>query len=201
MAPRNKPMKALLFLSLATALTANAQVGAYNIAKDQARRASAANTAEQQRIDNASRDPAHPAPAAPSTPPADPVLGATMKNISDLQVDVTGLNRLTSGEASAAQKAALLNDLNAASAGKKASAASVQKLSEHLIVAVSGKKNAAPQVLARNIHALFNGKHLTDVQVSTLTDAVKKNLQAAGASEAEAESVVQDLKLIAAETK
>ena len=196
-------MKTLAALFLSGILAAHAQLGAYNIAKGQAKRANDANNAEQQRIDSATREPApRPgAPGQPAPPPADPVALATQKNIAGLQADFTAFSQLTDTNPPPAQKTALLNNLTTAAAGKKAVSASVQKLAGHLITATSGKKNAAPLVLARSVHALFNGAHLTAAQITTLLDGVKKNLTTAGASEADVASVVDDLKGIAEETK
>ena len=196
-------MKTFALLFLSATLAAHAQSGVFNIAKQQARRANDANNAEQQRIDNAAKDPApRTPPAAPPSAPADPVREATLKNIADLQANFTALGNLTRTQTDPAQKAALLNDLSAAAAaGKKPAAASVQKLATHLIAATSGKKNSALPLLARNVHALFNGSHLTAAQQTMLLDGVKKNLTAAGASAEDVENVVADLKGVADETR
>jgi hypothetical protein len=193
-------MKTLAVFFLLASLTAHAQLGAYNIAKDQARRANDANNAEQQRIANATTDPSRPNSGAPAVP-VDPVRAATLKNIADLEADFAAFNNSTSTQADAAQKAALLNDLSAAALGKKPASASVQKLAAHLIAATTGKKNAAQQKLARNVHALFNASHLTDAQQTTLLEEVKKNLTTAGAAAADAENVFDELKGIVEETK
>ena len=181
-------------------LTVDAQLGAFNIAKGQAKRANEANNAEQQRIANEARDPARPNVLAPAAP-GDPIREATLKNIADLQADFTALNNFTGEKIDATEKAALLNDLSAAALGKKPASASVQKLAAHLISATSGKKNPASQKLARNLHALFNGSHLTAAQSTTLLDDVKKNLTTAGASAEDAGNVFEDLKGIVEETK
>ena len=181
-------------------LAAHAQVGAYNIAKGQAKRANESNNAEQQRIANATTDPSRPNAAAPAAP-ADPVREATMKNIADLQTDFTAFNNAAGTPVDAAQKAALLNDLSTAALGKKPAAASVQKLAGHLITATSGKKNPAAQKLARNVHALFNSNHLTAVQQTALLEEVKKNLTAAGAAPGDASNVFDDLTGVIEETK
>jgi hypothetical protein len=193
-------MRTLAAIFLLGALTVQAQVGSFNIAKEQARRASAANTAEQQRIANATTEPARPNTAVAAAP-ADPVREATLKNITNLQADFTAFNKSTGPPVDAAQKAALLNDLSAAALGKKPASASVQKLAGHLITATSGKKNAAPQILARNVHALFNSRHLAAAQQTALLEEVKKNLTAAGASASEVGDVLDDLKVIIEETK
>ena len=190
-------MKTIALFFLMGSLAAQAQVGAFNIAKEQARRANAANNAEQQRIANATTDPSPPNAAVP----ADPVRAATLKNIADLQGDFTAFGNLTGAPADAAPKAALLNHLSAAALGKKPAAASVQKLAGHLMAAATGKKNAAAQKLALNVHALFNSSHLTAAQQTTLLDEVKKILTAAGTSADDVSEVVDDLKGIVEETK
>ncbi len=194
-------MKILATLLLMVSLTAHAQVGAFNIAKEQARRANASNNAEQQRIANATTDPSRPNGAASPAAPADPVREATLKNIADLQADFSAFNNATGTEVDAAKKAALLNDLSAAALGKKPASASVQKLAGDLIAATIGKKNTAVQKLSRNVHALFNSGHLTAAQQSSLLDEVKKNLTTAGAATDDAVNVFQDLKGIVEETK
>lgn len=193
-------MKTLAAFFLMVALTASAQVGAFNIAKERAKRANESNNAEQQRIANATTDPSRPNTAAPAAP-ADPVREATLKNIADLQTDFTAFSKATGTQVDATQKAALLNDLSAAALGKKPASISVQKLAAHLITATSGKKNSASQKLARNVHALFNSSHLNAAQQSALLDEVKKNLTAAGASADEAGNVFDALKGIVEETK
>ena len=194
-------MKTLAAFFLMAALAAHAQIGAFNISKERARRANESNNAEQQRIANETKDPARPNASAPAPPPADPVLAATLKNIADLSADFTALNNFTGEKIDATQKAALLNDLSAAALGKKPASASVQKLAGHLITASSCKKNPAAQKLARNVRALFNSSHLTAAQQTSLLDEVKKNLTTAGASAEDANNVFDDLKGIVDETK
>lgn len=181
-------------------LAAHAQVGAFNISKERARRANEANNAEQQRIANAAADPSHPNNAAAPAAPGDPVREATLKNIADLQADFTAFSSSTNTPVDATQKAALLNDLSAAALGKKPVSASVRKLAGDLIAATGGVKNPATQKLARNVHALFNASHLTAAQQTLLLDETKKILTAAGAAAA-ADNVIEDLKGIAEETK
>jgi hypothetical protein len=193
-------MKILAALFLMVSLAAHAQLGAHNIAKERAKRANESNNAEQQRIANAAADPTHPNAAAPAAP-GDPVREATLKNIADLQADFTAFSGATNATVDATHKAALLNDLSAAALGTKPASVSVKKLADHLIAATSGKKNPAAQRLARNVHALFNARHLTAAQQTLLLAEVKKNLTAAGAAAAEAENVFDDLKGIVEETK
>ena len=193
-------MKTFAMFFLTATVAAHAQVGAFNIAKDRAKRANESNNAEQQRIANATSDPSRPNGAS-TLPPTDPLHEATMKNIADLQADFTALNHFTGTQVEATQKAGLLNDLSAAALGKKPASAMVQKLAGHLITASSGKKNPALQKLSRNVHALFNSSHLTAAQQTTLLGEVKKNLTAAGAAAADADAVLEDLKDIVEETK
>lgn len=176
----------------------------YNLAIQQAKRDSAKNDAEQQRIANAANGsqaaPAAPAPAQPA--PMNPVLQATLKNIADLQTDFAGIIAATDKDP--AQKTALLNDLTEAAQGTKASTNSVKKLADDLSTALAGqKKLAKPQQtrLAQTIHALFNSSHLSATQQQTLLANVQKILTEAGASLDAAVDVVTDLKAIAAETK
>ncbi len=193
-------MKPLFTWLMVLGLTTHAQIGAYNIATAQAKRANEANNAEQQRIANATTDPTHPNLIAPAAP-GDPVREATLKNIADLSADFTALNSASGDTVDAAQKAALLNSLSSAALGKKPNSSLIQKLASHLIAATNGKKNPAPLKLARNIHALFNASHLTATQQTTLLDEVKKTLMAAGATSDAADNVFDDLKNIVEEIK
>ena len=106
------------------AASATAQVNYYR-ATQQARRDSAQNDAEQQRIAreaNGGAANANAAAAAPATPvPVDPALQATLNNISGLQSDFAGLANATGDKADASQKISLLNNLTQAAQGTKAS--------------------------------------------------------------------------------
>jgi hypothetical protein len=179
----------------------------YTESKRQARRDSALNDAEQQRIQREANGPAGapaaPAAAAPAAP-VDPALQATLHNVSGLQADFAALNNSTGDKPDPSQKISLLNNLSQAAQGTQASPASVKKLADDLLTAVAGKKKlaAAQQTkLAREVHALFNGAHLTAAQQQALLTDVQKILTDGGASLDDAVNVVTDLKAVAAETK
>jgi len=197
-------MKASVILAvlLAFAGTAPADVN-YDLAKGQAKRAVNQTIAASE--GNAPAPPQSPAaPPAPPPPPASPELAATLQNIADLRADLDALAQAASAPAGDDQRAPLMTHLSAAAGhDKKAPLASVKKLAGSLIAAVSGKKNLAAQnaALARDIHALFNGAHLSATQTQTLLDGVKKILAEAGVPADTADNVVADLKQVAAETR
>jgi len=174
----------------------------YGIAIQQARRDSAQNDAEQQRIQNADGGTAQAAtrqqPAATS-----PALAATLQNITNLQVDLTAFIGTASDHPDSSQKVALMNDLSAAAQGTKASTESVKELAKDLFTATSGNKKlmAKKLQLAREIHAVFNGSHLTPTQQQSIYDNVQKTLVDADVPLDAAVDVVTDLKAIVAETK
>ena len=200
--------KSIIFAGvLLTVGTVLAQEVNYSIAKQQAKRASGQNDAEQQRIQREANGPAAasvaPAAAVPAAP-IDPMLQATLNNISGLQSDFAALSNFTGDQPDPAQKVSLLNNLSQAAQGAKASSTSVQKLADDLLTAVAGKKKlpAAQQTkLARDVHALFNSSHLSAAQQQSLFTGVQKILTAGGASLDDAVNVVTDLKAVAAETK
>src|ERR1035441_1464763 len=106
----------------------------YSIAKQQARRDSAQNDAEQQRIQREAGGAAPSAPGAPAPAPAapmDPALQATLANVASLQTDFAALINSPGDKPDPAQRISLLNNLSqAASGAKKASANSVKKLAD-----------------------------------------------------------------------
>lgn len=180
----------------------------YYRAIQQAKRDSAQNDAEQQRIQReAGGQPAgQPAvPNAPAAPPMDPAMVAALNNVTNLQTDFSKLNGATSDTPDPAQKISLLNNLSQAGQGtKKASADSVKKLADDLLTAINGKKKltSAQQVrLAREIHALFNSSHLSAAQQISVVADVQKTLTDGGASLDDAVNVATDLKEIVAQTK
>jgi hypothetical protein len=195
-------MPIAFFVALFVASVASADP--YSMAIQQAQRVSNQNTAEQQRLQNQEGGANSTQPAAPgqSSPKADPVLAATMQNISGLQADIAGLNAVTD-KPTTDQKISLLNDLSVASQTTKASSDSVKALTKDLMTALAGQKIAAVQQtkLAREIHAIFNSSHLTDTQQQTIFDDVQKTLTDAGVSLDAATDVVTDLKKVAVETK
>jgi hypothetical protein len=178
----------------------------YYLATQQARRDSSQNDAEQQRIQKeAGGSPGAPGAPAPATAaPVDPALQATLNNVSSLKSDFAAAITSTGDKPDPAQKISLLNNLSQAAQGAKASADSVKKLATDLLTALAGKNKlaAAQQTkLAREIHALFNGAHLTPAQQQTLLADVQKILTDGDASLDDAVNVVTDLKAVVAETK
>jgi hypothetical protein len=175
-----------------------------NIAIQQAKRDNAQNNAEQQRIAGAANDGvAAPGGGAAPAAPVNPALQATLKNVASLQGDFAAII-VSTNKPDADQRNALLNDLVQAAQGTKATTDTVKKLADDLITAVAGqtKLAAAQQTkLARNVHALFNGAHLTSTQQQTLLDNVRKILTEAGATTDAVTDVVADLKTAATETK
>jgi len=177
----------------------------YYLATQQARRDSAQNDAEQQRIQReAGGGAGASAAAAPSTAaPLDPALQATLKNVAGLQSDFAGMVA-SSDKPAPEQKTSLLNDLTQAAQGTRASAGSVKKVADDLLTAVAGKKKlvlAQQTKLAREIHALFNSAHLTSAQQQTLLTDVQKILTDGGASLDDAVNLATDLKTVVSETK
>lgn len=190
-------MKTSLLLSTALLVTGTALADVnYNMAIDQAKRV-ANNPGPSQPSQNQ-----HP-PANRQAPKVNPELAATMKNIANLQADIAALVKARDAASAADQKSSLMNHLYAAAQGSKATPASVQKLAGDLIAIVT-RKNIPPKqqtVLARNLHAMFNGAHLSTSLQHTLLDAVKKIVTQAGASTEEADKLAADLQAIARETK
>jgi hypothetical protein len=181
----------------------------YSIAKQQARRDSAQNDAEQQRIAREANGPggasAAPGAAAASAAPVDPALQATLSNVAGLKSDFAAVISSTGDKPDPAQKDSLLNNLSQAAQGaKKASANSVKKLADDLLTAVAGNKKLAvaqQTKLAREVHALFNSAHLSAAQQQSLFTDVQKILTDGGATLDDAVNVVTDLKAVADETK
>ena len=189
----------LLAVGLACAGQVRADVN-YYLAKKQAYRDTAQNNAQQ------GVQPPNPQAAAPSAPtaPMDPALAATLQNVADLRADLDAINQSVDATAAGDQRASLMTHLSAAAApGKKAATTSVRKLAAQLITATSSKKNLTAQntKLARDIHALFNGAHVSAPQQQTLLDGLKKILTEAGVAATDADNVVNDLKQVATETQ
>ena len=174
----------------------------YGIAIQQARRDSAQNDAEQQRIQNADGGTAQ-APTGQQPAAANPALAATLQNITNLQVDLAAFIGSAADHPDPSQKVALMNDLSAAAQGTKASPESVKELAKDLFTATAGNKKllAKKLPLAREIHAVFNSSHLTPTQQQSIYDNVQKTLVDADVPLDAAVDVVTDLKAIVAETK
>jgi hypothetical protein len=197
-------MKRQIFVLLATVLVAASASAQYNIAEQQARRASQQNDAEQQRIANAagSGGAAQPSQSASGTPPADPMLQATLNNIASLQADLASF--VSTDKPDPAQKNSLLSNMSQAAQGKKATPDSAKELAKDLQTALTGKKSLAAaqqKQLAAFIHASFNGSHLTDAQSEKIYGTVQKILTDAGVSTDDAVNIVTDLKKVTADTK
>jgi hypothetical protein len=189
---------AVILIAIAIAGTARADVN-YNIAIGQAKRA--VNQTEAA----SGNQPSAPGqtPAAPTQPPVDPKLQATLQNIGDLKADFDVIVNAADAAAAGDQKISLLNHLSQAAQGGKAASGDVKNLAGDLITALAGRKNLLPQnqKLARSVHALFNGAHLSDAQTETLLAGVKKLLTTGGVTDPDAGKVADDLKAIAAATK
>jgi len=193
----------LVVLGLMIAIAA-AQADPYGMAINQAKRDSDQNNAEQRRLQNEENGGAQVQGPAGSTAPApNPLLAATLQNISNLQTDFIAFIGTTGDHPDPAQKIALLNDLSAAAQGTKASTDSVKELAKDLFTALAGNQKLLAQKLplARQVHAVFNSSHLSSSQQQTIYDNVQKILVDAGVSLGDAVDVVTDLKTIAGETK
>ena len=142
-------------------------------------------------------------PQNPPLPQVNPVLEATLQNISNLRVDFDELGKLTELKPDSLPKQSLLNDLTAAALGAKPSPTSVTNLAENLATAVAGKKDMQPQhaKLAQDIHAIFNSSHLSTAQQETIFADVQEILQSNEVPSDEITNVVNGLKKIAAETQ
>ena len=206
-----KTMKSLIAGTCLLGMAGSVFAQNYNLATQQARRDSAQNDAEQQRIQQeangapgtASRYARMPAAAAAAAAPADPALQATLKNVAGLQSDFAAIVA-TSDKPTPDQKTSLLNDLSQAAQGNKASSGSVKKVADDLWPALTGQKRlvaAQQKKLALQIHALFNSAHLTAAQQEKILNDVQKTLTDAGTSLDDTVNLVTDLKAVAAETK
>ena len=189
-------MKTVIVLGLALGVANMTRADIYNAAENQARRAVTATEASSARTDESpNSSPAAP-PAQPQQP-MDPVLAATLKNIASLKADLAALNTNTP------PAAAMTNDLVAAANGTKASADTIAQLIGDLQAAVAGKPGLRThyQKLAQYLHALSNGGHLTPAQFQAFSDDFEKILSYGGSSYEATTAVIQDLKVLARETK
>ena len=180
-----------LGLLLVTA-TVSAQVD-YNIIKRQAKDAGAASGNASQGI----------TPQAPPAAPADPVLAATLQNISSLTADISALCKAPAGTVDPALKLALLNDLSTAAQGVKPAKDAIENLATDFSAAVAGRKipEAVQAKLAQTLHGLMNSSHLNVAQLHLMPGIVQKALTHVGVAEDEAKNVVADLKAVADQTK
>jgi hypothetical protein len=177
----------------------------YSSAMRQARNASANET----KMSNAAMNqenpppPVSPAPATPAPPQDNPALAATLRNISNLQVDFDVLGKLSEVKPDSLPKKMLLADLTAAAQGAKPPENSISELADDLANAVAGKKamDGQHQKLAQDVHAIFNSSHLSTEQQKTISGDVQKILQDGGASPDETTNVVSGIQTIASQTK
>jgi hypothetical protein len=193
-------MKTVIVLGLALCVANFARAqgqGIYNASINQAHRAVNATEAASQRTDDSQSQAQGATPAQPAPQPANPVLAATLRNIANLKADLAALNTNT------APAAALTNDLVAAANGTKASADTIAKLIGDLQAAVAGKPALVShyQKLAQYLHALSNGAHLTPTQFQAISDDLEHILENGGASYEATTYVIQDVKVLAGETK
>ncbi len=144
-----------------------------------------------------------PQQSTPPAPPPNPVLEATLKNISNLRIDFDAIGKLTEVKPDSPQKKLLLTDLTAAPMGTKPSDSTISALADNLASAVVGKDALKPQhaKLAQEIHAIFNSSHLSAEQQQKIFDDVQKILTDGGASADDTINVVSSIKTIATETK
>jgi hypothetical protein len=191
--------KILLPVVLFAAIAATAQEVNYNIARDQAKRAVAQTQAASA---GSGAAPAPGQPTAPAQPAVDPVVAAAVQNISKLRDSLNTISVAADAAGAADEKAPLLNSLTAAAQGTKASSSNVRKLANAMLATLPAHKKLSPQAgkLARDIHVLFNGAHLTDTQRDAFLAEVKKLLADAEVSDDDAGKILDVLKDIVAET-
>jgi hypothetical protein len=190
------PTVKTLVLSASVGLAAAAAFGQSGVAEQVKQRAKQLN--EQNNIRQGLAAPAPPAqPHPPAATPPDPVLAATLQNIANLQREFSSL------QTNSATKQPLINDLIAAAQSTRPSNRSVSKLVDDLATGFRGKHFSREQLhkLAQNTRAVFNSSHLSKRQETLILDEVQRILQDGGASSDDAARIVNDFKLIAAETK
>jgi hypothetical protein len=195
-------MKPFIVLACALLMANSLLADPYSAAIRQAKNVSAKETAaNQQLLENP--PPAVPPPQNNPNSPTDPALQATLQNIASLRNDFSAIGNAAAGASLTVQKQTLTNDLAIAAQGVKPQSASISKLADDLMTAISGKqKLRAPQPkLAQFTHAIFNSAHLTPAQQQMFFTGVQKILTDGGASADETANVVNDLKTIASETK
>lgn len=190
----------LCALLAANGALADIYFGAEHLARRAAGDGGGGNSAPQ----SPAPPPASPAPPpTANNPPPNPVLQATLQNISNLRVDFDALGKLTELKPDSPQKKLLLNDLAIAPQGRKPADASISALAGYLASAVAGKAAMQPQHarLAQKIHAIFNSSHLPTQQQQQIFDDVQKILTDGGAAADDTINVVSSIKTIATETK
>ena len=173
---------------------ATARADVYSSALQKARNINEMNNARQ----GITGQPAPPPPTPPPQP--DPVLAATLQNITNLQADLAML------QTDPGRKQPLINDLNAAASGARPSNESVSHLAEDLAALLSGKTLPADQLrkVAQALHAFCNSSHLSEAQQRTLLTETARTFQGSGSTAASDPRLVKldtDLRAIIAATK
>ena len=161
-----------LIAAVVSGLVVGSAFGQADLVKQRAKAIAAQNNASQGVAPAAPGQPAGQPPAAPAAP-MDPVLAATLQNISSLQNDVALL------KSDPSRKAQLTDDLTNAAQGTKPLKSSVAKLADSLAAAVAGKSFSQIQQrkLAQDMHAVFNGAHLSQNRLQMVLDDVEKLLR------------------------
>jgi len=185
-------MKIIVLLLCGLFIAGQIQAQNMSIARDQAKRAAGSGGGT-----------APGAGAAPQQPAVDPAVAAAMQNIASLQANVTAIRTAADTNAAAEQRTSLLNNLSAAAQGKKASSASLKKLTGDLVEGLAGKRKVAgaDQKLAQALRAFSNASRLTEKQQDSLLQGVKKSLAEAGVASENVDKILEDLKTLASETR
>ncbi|HEU6448659.1 MAG TPA: hypothetical protein VFV23_09515 [Verrucomicrobiae bacterium] len=189
-------MKTIAVLCLALLAANSVFADIYSSAINQAKNVAAGKTPGGAPIQQQPQQQAPPL-MAPS-----PQLEATLKNVADLKLDLDKLATLTPTNSGMEVKESLMTNLFIAAQGLKPSEASVSRLVDHLTEAMAGRGNMIDQhtKLAQDLHALFNGSHLTAAQSEVLLANVQTIFQTGGVTTDVALNVVNDLKAVTAET-
>jgi hypothetical protein len=194
-------VKTFIAFSCALCMANGVLADPYSAAMRQARDVSGKVT----RAEQGSPPATVPSPTVPpqASPQSDPALAATLRNIANLRADFAALGNLAVADSAVTPRQLLMNDLATAAQGAKPSPASISRLADALAKAAAGKVKveATQQKLAQDVHAIFNSSHLSPAQQHMLIDSVQKTLQSSGAVPEDATNVVNDIKVIAAETK
>lgn len=190
-------MKTIVILSV---LVAGANCAFADIYSSAINRAKTVTQTAPQSQAAAAAQATQPAQSAPATP--HPQLEATLQNISNLRIDFDNLGKLSPTNAIEPVRNSLMTNMFIAAQGIKPSEASSEKLANHLVNAMAGRDNMIQQHtrLAQDVHALFNGSHLTPAQQDALLSEVQQILQTGGVTTELALVIVNDLRTIATET-
>ncbi len=192
-------MKSRILLACALLLAKAAWADPYSAAIRQAKDVSGRVTQANRQLMTEPQDNTNP----PASQAANSVLQATLQNIQYLRADLATLARLTNSVSIANEKQGLTNDLAMAALDKKAQPASLSHLADDLAAAIAGnaKFRAPPPTFPQYLHAIFNASQLTDAQQAMIFNGVQKILTDGGAAPDDVTNVVNDIKIIASETK